>query len=684
MKNYTAVFTIISLLLSLVTPAAFAAKIGEDSLIVGKSGSAADKKIQLGTSSQGIIKYNASSSKLQFANDGSSFKDFGSGSGAGAGTNLLNGLNNDFEAGTGNWTAAGGTLTATSSGQANGSFSGQWVASAGAQTLKSATSAAVPNAFKGKSGLAKITYKTSASDFVMAVYDNTNTLVKSQTLSASPSSGADYTDAALSWGLVPGTSYYLQITSGSAQTIVLDDAYLGDYALIQFSQASFVGSVLWPAAASCDWTSTSTSYATNTANSSCTFPSGSGIKGTAAAPATKIPAITFASLPPGKYVVKAIGGLANAGSPNNVCTFNFSDGTSMGDTDGTVFSAGALNVVPTTETTFEYTTTKTNVTFELQSRAISSATCKVRTSETSLGIVVYRFPTSTTTITTIDQNVAQSWSGSHGNDCSWTSTSTSFADPAAGDASCTFNETTNLNFGTVTSMLISGNKGPGITFTPKQTGRFRVCATLGGKNDTGASASSYSLTDGTTSMASTAINSTSTEPLTLCGELNATSTSAVTVKLQMGATAASTNTLSAAGILANAINWTINPLSTVNPMPYPVYFNSVTSSSTGNERHEWLSINTVCSSSPCTISDKSGDWVTSVTRTALGVYQLNIKSGMFSVAPVCHCTGGSTAARLCSVDASQGSKTSTFVPFMMNSLSSAQDGTIDISCYGHK
>jgi hypothetical protein len=75
----TTFLILITLLISAFVPAAFAAKIGEDKLIVGKSGSTADKFLQFGTSSQGVIKFDASLNKLRYANDGSTFNDFISG-----------------------------------------------------------------------------------------------------------------------------------------------------------------------------------------------------------------------------------------------------------------------------------------------------------------------------------------------------------------------------------------------------------------------------------------------------------------------------------------------------------------------------------------------------------------------------------------------------------------------------
>ncbi len=70
---------------------------------------------------------------------------------------------------------------------------------------------------------------------------------------------------------------------------------------------------------------------------------------------------------------------------------------------------------------------------------------------------------------------AVAWTGHHLNDCVFTRTNTVYGDLAA-DATCTFAENTNINFGTVTSYQIGGNNAPGIVVTPKYPGVYQVCA----------------------------------------------------------------------------------------------------------------------------------------------------------------------------------------------------------------
>ena len=62
------------------------------------------------TTPPGIL-WDESDGKIKFSNDGTNYRDIGSGSGAGSGVNLLADFNSDFEAGTTSWTASGGTFS---------------------------------------------------------------------------------------------------------------------------------------------------------------------------------------------------------------------------------------------------------------------------------------------------------------------------------------------------------------------------------------------------------------------------------------------------------------------------------------------------------------------------------------------------------------------------------------------
>lgn len=87
------------------------------------------------------------------------------------------------------------------------------------------------------------------------------------------------------------------------------------------------------------------------------------------------------------------------------------------------------------------------------------------------------------------------WSGTHLNDCAWSSTSTTYADFTA-DATCTFTETfTGGGFPAVTSYLSAGNKLPGLSFTPNTTGLYEICATANAHGQATGGSYSFRLID---------------------------------------------------------------------------------------------------------------------------------------------------------------------------------------------
>lgn len=93
---------------------AFAAGVGDDTFIIGKPGSTANKEIKFRGSTRSI-RDNLSTGKLEFSQDGSTFKEIGSGTGGGGGgDNFLANFNPGFEDGTDSWTSTGSAVFAVS------------------------------------------------------------------------------------------------------------------------------------------------------------------------------------------------------------------------------------------------------------------------------------------------------------------------------------------------------------------------------------------------------------------------------------------------------------------------------------------------------------------------------------------------------------------------------------------
>jgi hypothetical protein len=89
-----------------------------------------------------------------------------------------------------------------------------------------------------------------------------------------------------------------------------------------------------------------------------------------------------------------------------------------------------------------------------------------------------------------------------------------------------------------------------------------------------------------------------------------------------------------------------------------------------------------CTGSPCTIYRQPGDWLTSVTRNAQGEYDINIKSGIFSAAPVCNCTVVNDSNQFCGMMTSTP-PSSTSVRFRAwTAGASLTDNAIAVNCTG--
>ncbi len=151
-----------------------------------------------------------------------------------------------------------------------------------------------------------------------------------------------------------------------------------------------------------------------------------------------------------------------------------------------------------------------------------------------------------------------------GSASSWTSTSTTFADPTnSGGNSLTVRQSSNL------TLTAAGSSLPGVTFTPSSSlAVFLVIAAVGLENTSNSFNTSAQLTDGSTVIAISpgqqAQVGSGTNAVTLSGIYAPNNTSADTVKVQLVTTAGT------AGIAANpatgtvSIEWTVIQ---INPPP---------------------------------------------------------------------------------------------------------------------
>lgn len=159
--------------------------------------------------------------------------------------------------------------------------------------------------------------------------------------------------------VAPGTSGNVLTSNGTTWTSAASSA----------GATGFYGSVNTPQTANCSWTRSSptSTFANFSADGDCPVATATG---NASAPGTKIPAITFVSLPAGNYLFVITGRFALSGaSAPEACSFTLNDGTvSFGDTivqdDATndKYGAGFSAYV-------NYASPQSNITIQFQSKA---------------------------------------------------------------------------------------------------------------------------------------------------------------------------------------------------------------------------------------------------------------------------------------------------------------------------
>lgn len=469
-------------------------------------------------------------------------------------------------------------------------------------------------------------FKGDASLYKVQVTDTTNVLASSSVLS----NASDWT--AFSVNFPCGSSRSIRLTqteSGTGAAVNVGRVYWGKATNIgSVAQATFWGSAKHPATANCEWGQSGAG--TFTADTDCTTPT---VTGNASAPSTKIPGIRFSSgLPPGEYLVMAIGSFScNNASNNCVAAISLSDGTSrtsiqkiIGSATGTTTYAESVSAVVGR---FNYTTAQGDTTIQLYSEQVAAGNLFVNanTSITSsdLQFLVYRFPTSEETAYRPEINAAY-YSGYHSSDCSWSRTNTAYGDFTA-DASCTL--VTRVSSGITAAA--TGSVLPALALTLPKTGAYYVCGNI---TYAGGSVADHSvrLWDGTTVIAEATETAGNPTTIPLCGIYNAT---ALNPTLTIQGKSTSGSVVAQPQDAGTTVKWTIFPINQNGPAP--VLVGSVTSGSTGAERIERGSVTTTCSSTPCTIASQSGSSITSITRSGTGTYAINFAAGTWSSVPVC-------------------------------------------------
>jgi hypothetical protein len=543
------------------------------------------------------------------------------GSGSGGGFNMLSSYNPGFESGTTNWTNSGGTFTTTTT-AANvgfGSKSASFVTSAGSQTLSS-NLIAIPSGLYGQNGLVSCYIQTAATDFTLSVTDGTNTIA-STTITGLGASTYGYFP--LNFIFPSSGSVKLVLTSGSAKTAYLDNCYLGSAAnLTNVSQAFLVGGVVINGCSSA-WSTTSTTLTDFSTQSGCTYTA----FGAAQAPSTNIPAVKFASLPPGEYKLEYQGTIDSL-TQGFGSYYQFWDGTNTARELSQLQSAsGGVIYSPGINQSISYTSAQSNVTFSIRGKVDSGGTARLRGTNSHPGVIrVYYYP-SQTSLALTPNILSTSWSGYiSGCASNPTLTSTSYADFST-PASCAVTELTNVNFTTPTVA-----NGAGLTFTPKTTGRYLIIATGMFGNGGTTNSTQVALTDGSNNVLDASgnftANATTYSSATLVGVLNVTSLASQTVKIR----GLNTNSNVVTNYASSTANSTWKIINISQSLPAPILTGSVATNSSGQEQ---IGRAFITNNGTCAVSSQSGSWIASISRSAVGRCDITFATGYFSATPVC-------------------------------------------------
>lgn len=652
------------------------------------------------------IIWNASNTDWEFSNDGTNFTPIGSGSGS-TGINLL--ANPGFESGvTQGWTNTGGTFSSVTSGSnlLVGRASATFQSTASGQSIQS-TLYSIPNGLKSRSCVVQVLFKGGDANYTLQVSDGTNVL----------GSTAFYSSTIAAPLAVPflcpsSGSIQLKIRSSAAGAILaLDEMFLGQNTLVQVGQATFYGSVLYPQTTGCIWNQTSvgSTDAVFPANASCPAPT---LQGFASTPATKIPAITFPSLPPGRYQIFATS-LFYIAQNNEQCLFSFTDGTNS-TLAGSVIDNGNSVSTPHILGELNYTTAQTNVTLQMQVRGLSSSNCTIDPgTSTGLLISVYRFPSDVEFAVkpeTINWKVGfANTFGSPDLGASAVSSNT----PISGTTNFGVSDANGLHALTpcsgtdapVDGVACPTNSEVGVSYFQPAAGDVQVCASL----TTNSVLGTGGIFDQTFLMAQTSNNNDATllqsgtnvgqsysegpssvivgQNVNFCNSFHLSAAGLTTFRLyykQAVTSPVTSSVIAADGTLSGkTIYWSIKPLT--QSLPAPVLTGSVLSSTTGSLSLDAASFGdsstTQCTTSPCSIPFTTGPWLTSVTKTGPGAYALNFTASEFSAPPICTCDAMlSSGVGSCFVGF--GNSTSSAIVLTQSAPGIPGDAFVNVSCVG--
>lgn len=530
--------------------------------------------------------------------------------------NLL--VNGGFENGKAKWTASAGTFTVTGTSPMIGLYHGVWDAAASADTL-STTAITIPVGWYGRNSVVTclITTASGTATHSLQAYDGTNILASETVVSNTTATRTSANFIMPSSGTISLRLY----ANANEPSITVDDCYIAP------SEGVNIG-VVNPQ----DVFSANVSDTDVVSSENVDWISGDCTNATT-----------------GRATCNFVSGIFTV-APN--CTGSSSEDLVNSSSVDIVSVSSTQVVVETRGTAGAY-----NGDFNLfcQKTGVDAPQMGFRS-----------------------DTLANSWSGYHDDDCTWARTSTTVADPTA-DATCTFTQLTNVNFGTVTSALSGSDKLPGVVFTPKRAGRYYLCASFISFGNTAGQWAQNDLVDGSGNIIDTSGYTTASNGrygMKLCGIFNATGVSSHTAKIQSGSDTGSVTIGSAAGLTnTRAVYWSI--FSIDQSVPQSLVKNSVVSPSEGVLKIVSAYIE---NTGTPTVVRQTGSWISSITDGGTGLPTINISASTFSVAPDCVCSIAEASSHFCAI--AGATTTSAIAIRTMSPTPALVDRSLYIICTG--
>ena len=609
----------------------------------------------------GLAVYNTDSNQLNIYN-GSAWGAV-AGSGSGASGDLL--LNSDWNQTAANWTASGGTYARTTTAaniQPPSTGAGSWDSNASGQTLTSnSVTVTSGDGVSGANGAVAFWLKcdTGTCTHKIQAYDGTNVL-NEKTITSSTS------------GFVLNSINFIFPTSGTVTSRVISVAsneptlYLGraffgraeNFNLAKITGGTFFGGGAWAATASCAWGRTVNSFGDYTADTDCPTPT---VRGKAAAPGTKIPALVFASFPRGNYQIRSTGRFYKDSAANAVCNWRFSDGVNFSAASAG-YNANNVDMQGSISGGFYNATDRSNVTLIVQAANSDNTTnCSMNPADASyFDIEVYYFPDFDSDAYTPDKLGWVVYGTTAGADISL-GTSTVASPTEIVSSSLTMTKgtyslpvevpcsSTNPSTGTTCS---AGSEGLGVVYTQPTEGLVEACFDFTHQiviGSNGPDISTFFRIVETENNAQTALQTGTYIARHRAGEsdtpgqrpsfgpsarlCNLLYLQPGKRTLRLNFTQTVVNTLTSSTILDNTFAFSVKPLNQATPAP--LIKNSVTSNSSGVERIERAHFTNTGS---CAVETQSGVWIASVSDPGTGQCAITFSSGIFSAKPACSCS----------------------------------------------